>query len=1300
MKYVPSLSHLPQAVLAACLFSLLPIDSALGQTLFSADFEDGTPGEQPSGDWTFSPGANTDTNGSVIVDDVTAPANPLEGQSLYVYDLNGDGSSGESTHIRTDFLGGENISAARVAFDFQPMYSVGDDDDDTRVHFSIGQAGLSLNNSDFRLFEIRMQNNGGFRVEYSRDGEGGDRGSSEVASYDPAAPGEVVLFVNSHGSDSVDYDDGTHSGTLAPNTLDVYLNGDYIGSYLTLKTPDPDNAPQVDFWASDADLGQIAFYQDSKRQGGVVFDNVVVQQLPLGDGGGGPDTLETYIELFDFEEEIVGEQPVLPFPTSFSPGSNTDGNGFVVIDAASDPANPMDSGKALYAYDLIGDLSSGESSHLRFDFAPTNTDNVRLDFDFQRAYATPEEDEDTRMHIALAPAGTATNNSDFRPFEIRMLNNGSMVVNYNPTGALEDGRESEVVAQYNTTGTNSVTVFANGNNGDALAYDDDELGQGSVPANSMVLFLNGAKVGEYGFINTPDPGNAPQIAFFETTDDFGRLGIYQDSKRQGGIVFDNLSLREFAVLGAPEAPSGLTATSAGPVAIDLIWTDNATNETGFIIEQKVGNDWLQIGTADADATSFQVGGLAPETTYTFRVLSTNGTPSMPSNEATATTDVQLLPIISVQPQGTLIPAGSTAELTVVANGPGTLTYQWYEGESGDTGAPVPGATGATLETPVLTADTSFWVRVTNANGSADSDSVLIEVFEPRTIRIVNLEQLEALLPDALPGDTYVIDNGTYPDARIRFEAEGVETAPITLKAQTPGKVIFTGDSHLGLGGEWLVVEGFLFTDGWNESVDEVISFRAGGARHAHNSRVTQCAIVDFSPADPTVDRDWVGMYGSNNRFDHNYLGGHSNKGVSLVVWRNPGVEDHHLIDHNHFAFRADGGGENGWETIRVGTSGDSLSDSGTVVEYNLFEECDGEIEIISNKSGANVYRYNTFLRCKGMLTLRHGNGCLVEGNVFLGDGVDRTGGIRVIGENHTVINNYIERTTGRDGAAITVYAGVPDSPLNEYYAAHGAFIGNNTIVDVAGPHLEIGTGFGSRDRTVLPENVVVTNNLFAQEFRSAVDGPVLTGEALTDPLYAGNLYDLILPLGIEDGLAGFASANLPFQVEDDLLRPTEGSAAIGAADAAYPIALDLDGQPRGAPFDVGADELSDEPGINEGGPLSVEETGPAWLFRGRLPWEGVAVGETVTSPWFGTFLVSTGDYLQHAELGWIYIGEVSDPNSMWIWNQYLQSWLWSSQDLFPVVYDAGAGAWRIYLFVSDDIRYGYDYATASWTLLP
>ncbi|HKJ90506.1 MAG TPA: hypothetical protein VJ960_05195, partial [Oceanipulchritudo sp.] len=59
--------------LAPCFLLVGGPVSLLGETLFSNDFEGDTVGEQPSGDWTFSPGSNGETNGSVIVDGTTDP---------------------------------------------------------------------------------------------------------------------------------------------------------------------------------------------------------------------------------------------------------------------------------------------------------------------------------------------------------------------------------------------------------------------------------------------------------------------------------------------------------------------------------------------------------------------------------------------------------------------------------------------------------------------------------------------------------------------------------------------------------------------------------------------------------------------------------------------------------------------------------------------------------------------------------------------------------------------------------------------------------------------------------------------------------------------------------------------------------------------------------------------------------------------------------------------------------------------------------------------------------------------------
>lgn len=91
---------------------------------------------------------------------------------------------------------------------------------------------------------------------------------------------------------------------------------------------------------------------------------------------------------------------------------------------------------------------------------------------------------------------------------------------------------------------------------------------------------------------------------------------------------------------APAPPSNLAATAVSSTRIDLAWTDNSSNETGFRIERKTGaaGAWGEIATAGPGATSYASTGLAPSTNYVYRVRATNGSgDSAFSNEASATT---------------------------------------------------------------------------------------------------------------------------------------------------------------------------------------------------------------------------------------------------------------------------------------------------------------------------------------------------------------------------------------------------------------------------------------------------------------------------------------------------------------------------------------------------------------------------------------------------------------------------------------------------------------------------------------
>src|SRR5258708_27053526 len=138
---------------------------------------------------------------------------------------------------------------------------------------------------------------------------------------------------------------------------------------------------------------------------------------------------------------------------------------------------------------------------------------------------------------------------------------------------------------------------------------------------------------------------------------------------------------------------------------------------------------------------------------------------------------------------------------------------------------------------------------------------------------------------AQPGDTLTMRNGVWPDATILFRANGTAANAIALRAQTPGQVLLTGGSSLGMAGNYLVVSGLKFANGYLFSGD-VISFRVtgSGGGFANNSRVTDCAIIDYNPDIPEgTENLWISLYGQSNRVDHCYLKGKDNLGSTVVV---------------------------------------------------------------------------------------------------------------------------------------------------------------------------------------------------------------------------------------------------------------------------------------------------------------------------------------------------------------------------------------------------------------------------------
>ncbi|WP_171652773.1 chondroitinase-B domain-containing protein [Paenibacillus foliorum] len=350
------------------------------------------------------------------------------------------------------------------------------------------------------------------------------------------------------------------------------------------------------------------------------------------------------------------------------------------------------------------------------------------------------------------------------------------------------------------------------------------------------------------------------------------------------------------------------------------------------------------------------------------------------------------------------------------------------------------------------------------------------------VKVSTVDEIAAAMKKAQPGDTIVMKNGVWKDAAVVVEGEGKENKPITLRAETPGQVFLTGSSTLNIGGSYLTVDGLVFKDGGDIDDSGVIEFKVGDVEASH-SRLTNIQMIDYNPASNETNTKWVGLYGDHNRVDHSYFKGKKNIGATMVVWREKVGENYHQIDHNYFAGRPilrDNKGQvvsNEAETLRIGTSTHSLTDSYTTVETNLFENNDGEIEMMSIKSGKNVINGNTFLNNAATVTLRHGNGSHIENNFFLANGKANAGAIRVIGEDHVIANNYISGIVGSNATrgAITMTNGIPNSDLNKYFQVKNVTIANNTLVNNEN-NIIVGDK-KSATNSLAPAGTVLMNNL-------------------------------------------------------------------------------------------------------------------------------------------------------------------------------------------------------------------------------
>lgn len=446
-----------------------------------------------------------------------------------------------------------------------------------------------------------------------------------------------------------------------------------------------------------------------------------------------------------------------------------------------------------------------------------------------------------------------------------------------------------------------------------------------------------------------------------------------------------------------------------------------------------------------------------------------------------------------------------------------------------------------------------------------------------SISVNDIEALREAITNSKAGDDIVMANGVWKDVQIEFSGQGTEDKPIVLRAETPGKVTIEGVSNLKIGGEYLIVKDLHFKNG-HTPTKNVIQFKIDDENIAMHSKVTNCVIEEFTQPNREDTDQWVEFWGRHNELSNCYIAGKSNFGPTVMVRLsgNEHIKNYHKITNNHFGPRPRKGGPHG-ETLQVGDSYTSMTPSHTIVSNNLFDRCNGEVEIISSKSNFNEFTNNVFFESEGSLVLRHGNYAKIDGNVFIGnDNSEFIGGIRVVNTGHWITNNYFYKLKGKVfRSPLAVMNGIPRSPLNRYNQVTDVVVAYNTYIDCESP-FQFGVGSNVSQSEVLPASeirsarairTIVANNLIYNH--KPDDQPVVAHDSVDGVLFEKNILNSPNHGPVQS--EGLITKDFKVkEVSDDLFVPTENLESVYPGFDFETITADLFGNDRTKQNAVGA----------------------------------------------------------------------------------------------------------------------------------
>ncbi len=188
------------------------------------------------------------------------------------------------------------------------------------------------------------------------------------------------------------------------------------------------------------------------------------------------------------------------------------------------------------------------------------------------------------------------------------------------------------------------------------------------------------------------------------------------SVNAGGTSARSSSASATTGVSAPAVPSGVTANAASSTSMTISWT-TVSGATSYIIYGGTSSSSLaQIGTSTS--TTYSHTGLTAATTYYYAVASVNaGGTSARSATASAATGTAA----PSTPTGLTATVASSTSITIKFNTvTGATGYKLYSSSNNSTFTLLSSLTSATYTHTGLTANTTYYYKISAVNGSAES----------------------------------------------------------------------------------------------------------------------------------------------------------------------------------------------------------------------------------------------------------------------------------------------------------------------------------------------------------------------------------------------------------------------------------------------------------------------------------------------------------------------------------------------------------------------------------------------------